>query len=88
MNVKQFLVNELLELHCRLKGLEKENGNLHSKCLLLEQVRLDDRKFQFWTCFPNYEAFKALFNYLEGVGARGRMRDTGEVVKCFQRILT
>lgn len=88
MNVKQFLVNELLELHCRLKGLEKENENLHSKCLLLEQVRLDDRIFQFWTCFPNYEAFKTLFNYLEGVGAIGRMRDTGEVAKCFQRILT
>ena len=46
MNVKQFLVNELLELHYRFKGLEKENENMHSKCLLLEQVRLFDRKFQ------------------------------------------
>ena len=36
--------------------------------------RLDERKFQFWTGFPIYETFRALFNYLEGVGAIGRMR--------------
>ena len=60
---------------------------------LLEQVRLDDRKFQFWTGFSNYGTFKAflkrcLTTSMEGVGAIGRMRDTGEVVKRFQRILT
>ena len=74
MNIEQSIVNELLELHCRVKELEEENENLRSKCLLLEQVRLDDRKFQFWTEFPNYETFMALLNYLEGVGAIGRMR--------------
>ena len=74
MDVKPSLVNELLELHCRIKELEKENEILRSKCLLLEQVKLADRKFQFWTGFPNYETFKALFNYLEGVGVIGRMR--------------
>ena len=74
MNMEQSVVNELLEVHCRIKELEEENENLRSKCLLLEQVRLDDRKFQFWTGFPNYETFTALFHYLEGVGAIGRMR--------------
>ena len=74
MNMEQSIVNELLEVHSRIKELEEENENLRSKCLLLEQVRLDDRKFQFWPGFPNYETFTALFNYLEGVGARGRMR--------------
>lgn len=74
MNMEPSIVTELQELHCRIKELEEENENLRSKCLLLDQVRLDDRKFQFWTGFPNYEIFTALFNYLEGVGAMGRMR--------------
>ena len=74
MNMEPSIVTELQELHCRIKELEEENENLRSKCLLLDQVRLDDRKFQFWTGFPNYEIFTALFNYLEGVGAIGRMR--------------
>ena len=67
-------VRVLQELHRRRKELEEENENHRSKCVLLDQVRLDDRKFQFWTGFPNYEIFTALFNYLEGVGAIGRMR--------------
>ena len=74
LNVKQSIVDELLELHCRIKELEGENEKLRSKCLLLEEVRLDDSKFQFWTGFPNYGTYKALFNYLEGVGALGKMR--------------
>ena len=74
LNVEQSVVNELSELHCRIKELEEENEKLRSKCLLLENVRLDDKKFQFWTGFPNHGTFKALFNYLESVGALGRMR--------------
>lgn len=74
MNMEPSIVNELQELHCRIKELEEENENLRSKCLLLDQVRLNDRNFQFWTGFPNYETFTALFNYLEGVRAIGRMR--------------
>ena len=70
LNVEQSIVNELLELHYRIKELEEENKKLRSKCLLLEEVRLDDRKFQYWTGFPNYGTFKALFTYLEGVGDR------------------
>ena len=73
LNVEQSVVNELSELHCRIKELEEENEKLRSKCLL-ENVRLDDKKFQFWTGFPNHGTFKALFNYLESVGALGRMR--------------
>ena len=74
MNMEPSIVNELQQLRCRVKEIEGENENVCSKCLLLGQVRLDDRKFQFWTGFPTYETFTALFNYLEGVGAIGRMR--------------
>ena len=50
----------------------------------------------FGLVFPiiaNYGTFKAflklcLSTSMEGVGAIGRMRDTGDVVKRFQRILT
>ncbi|KAL9982931.1 hypothetical protein ACROYT_G005046 [Oculina patagonica] len=74
LNVEQSIVNELLQLHCRVKELEEENEKLRSKCLLLEDLNLDDKKFQFWTGFPNYGTFKALFDYLESVGALERLR--------------
>ncbi|KAL9978094.1 hypothetical protein ACROYT_G015575 [Oculina patagonica] len=74
LNVEHSILNELLQLHCRVKELEEENEKLRSKCLLLEDLKLDDKKFQFWTGFPNYGTFKALFDYLESVGALGRLR--------------
>ena len=54
------MVDELLALHCRVKELEGENEKLQSKRLLVEEVRLDDSKFQYWTGFPNYGTFNAL----------------------------
>ena len=72
--MEQSIVSQLSQLHCRVKELEEENEKLRSKFLILEDLRLGHNKFQFWTGFPNHGTFKALFNYLESVGALGRMR--------------
>ncbi|XP_028410619.1 uncharacterized protein LOC114533309 [Dendronephthya gigantea] len=43
----------------------KKKKNLRSRCLILAQLKHDDSSFQFWTGFPNYGSFSALFQYLE-----------------------
>lgn len=75
LNVEQSIVSERSQLHCGVKELEEENEKFRSKCLPLEDLRLDDKKFELWTRFANrHETFKALFNYLESLGTLGRMR--------------
>lgn len=50
--------------------LEEENVKLRSKCPILEELKHDDAKFQYWTGFPNYSTFKALYDYLDAVGVQ------------------
>lgn len=54
-------------------GLEKANGHIASlqKHLLpLERVIVDDASIKFYTGFPNWSTFMAIFNYLD-LGIKG-----------------
>lgn len=81
VNVDQSIVDEMLLLNKRIADLEKENDSLRSKCLILENIKLDDKKFQFWTGFPNYATFKALFDYLDGVALQKKKNWRGSETK-------
>lgn len=62
------ILHELTSFQSKVIELENENQKLRAKCLLLDQIKLDNDKFHFWTSLPNYDTFKALFNYLNAVG--------------------
>lgn len=74
LRVGDSFIKELSRLQRKVKELEDENGKLHSNCLLLEDVKTHDKQFQFWTGFPNYESFKALYDYLDSI-ALGKKRN-------------
>ena len=74
LRVGDSFIKELSRLQRKVKELEDENGKLRSKCLLLEDVKTHDKHFQFWTGFPNYQSFKALYDYLDSI-ALGKKRN-------------
>ena len=54
-----------LEAECASKvQLEKAHEDLLRKAISLDVIQNDERSCQFWTGFPNYGTFKALFNFL------------------------
>ena len=63
------LKSELQQLKRENKSLKSKHDELSSKyqlCVLrLEHVIASDVNFKFYTSFPNYETFKAFFNYLQ-----------------------
>ena len=45
--------------------LEAEHQNAKDIIVTLENIKASDKECQFYTGFPNYDAFHALCNYLE-----------------------
>lgn len=82
----QSVVDEMVLLNRKIADLKKENNYLRSKCLILENIKLDDKRFQFWTGFPNYATFKALFDYLDCVALQKKKNWRGSEMK--SKILT
>lgn len=62
------ILQELTSLQSKVNELRNENQQLRGKRLLLDQSKLDNDKFNFWTSLPNYDTFKTLFKYLNVVG--------------------
>ncbi|PFX12728.1 hypothetical protein AWC38_SpisGene23269 [Stylophora pistillata] len=86
LKVDQLVVDEMVLLNRKIADLKKENNYLRSKCLILENIKLDDKRFQFWTGFPNYATFKALFDYLDCVALQKKKNWRGSEMK--SKILT
>lgn len=86
LKVDQSVVDGMVLLNRKIADLEKENNYLCSKCLILENIKLDDKRFQFWTGFPNYATFKALFDYLDCVALQKKKNWRGSEMK--SKILT
>ena len=57
--------NELQELYTKIAQLEEENYKLRERCISLDQIKQSSESCQFWTGFPNYGTFKALFDFLD-----------------------
>ena len=57
--------NELQELYTKIAQLEEENYKLRERCISLDQIKQLSESCQFWTGFPNYGTFKALFDFLD-----------------------
>lgn len=69
---------ELKHLHEKVQQLEDEKTYYRERCLVLEDVKCNDKKFQFWTGFPNYGTFKALYDYLDSVWLKNKRNWRGK----------
>ena len=56
---------EHIQLQQRILHLEEENKALKKRVLSLDQVKDNDKEFQFWTNLPNFAVFESLAKYLE-----------------------
>lgn len=56
---------DYVQLQCKVKELEQELESVKDRVLSLENIMNNDRKFQQWTNFPNYEVLLAAAEYLE-----------------------
>lgn len=81
LNIDKKITDELSKLHQRIAELEEENDYLKKRCLSIESIMLDDKKFQFFTGFPNYSTFKALFDYLDSVALHKKKNWRGAETK-------
>ena len=67
LTVDKSIVEEMSALYQKVAFLEEENNELRTRCLTLENIKDDNKKFQCFTGLPNYATFKALFDYLDSV---------------------
>ena len=67
LTVDKSIVDEMSALCQKVASLEEENNELRTRCLTLENIKEDNKKFQCFTGLPNYATFKALFEYLDSV---------------------
>ena len=79
LTVDKSIVEEMSALYQKVASLEEENNELRTRCLTLENIKDDNKKFQCFTGLPNYATFKALFDYLDSAALQ--KRKTGEVLK-------
>ena len=59
------LIEIMRELQEKLTSLEKENSKLKERLITLEDIQTSEKLCSFYTGFPNYGTFKALFDYLK-----------------------
>lgn len=67
------LLEIISELNKKVEDLEQENEQLKKKCITLDQIKASEEDCQYWTGFPNYGTFKALFDYLENAASTKRV---------------
>ena len=67
LTVDKSIADEMSALYQKVASLEEENNELRTRCLTLENIKEDNKKFQCFTGLPNYATFKALFQYLDSV---------------------
>lgn len=66
------LIEKLGELQDKVTSLERENLELKERLISIEDIQESEQLCRFYTGFPNYRTFKALFDYLEDVAATKR----------------
>ena len=66
------LIEIIRELQEIVTSLEKENLKLWEKLITLEDIQTSEKLCSFYTGFPNYGTFKALYNYFKDAAATKR----------------
>ena len=66
------LIEIVRELQEKVTSLEKENLKLKERLITLEDIQTSEKLCSFYTGFPNYGTFKALFDYLKDAAATKR----------------
>ena len=56
---------DILENMKELEELKVQNERYKSQVLGLEEIKENPNRMQFWTRFPNYDTFYALYEYLK-----------------------
>ncbi|XP_013380134.1 uncharacterized protein LOC106151426 [Lingula anatina] len=62
---KQQNLTKIQQLEKEVTELKEQISDLKGKFLRLENIKDDDRKFQFWTNLPNFLVFSSLCDYLK-----------------------
>ena len=68
------------ELQDRVTALEKENSELKERTVSIEHIRESDQLCRFYTGFPNYGTYKALFDYLKDAVTKKRCWRGEEII--------
>ena len=68
------------ELQDRVTALEKENSELKERTVSIEHIRESDQLCRFYTGFPNYGTYKALFDYLKDAATKKRCWRGEEII--------
>ena len=66
------LIEIMRELQEKVTSLEKEISKLNERLITLEDIQTSEKLCSFYTGFPNYGTFKALFYYLKDAAATKR----------------
>jgi len=72
------LIEIIRELQEKVTSLEKDNLKLRERMITLDDIQRSEKLCSFYTGFPNYGTFKALFDYLKDAAATKRNWRGGE----------
>ena len=72
------LIEIIRELQEKVKSLEKDNLKLRDRMITLDDIQRSEKLYSFYTGFPSYGTFKALFDYLKDAAATKRNWRGGE----------
>lgn len=72
------LIEIVRELQEKVTSLEKDNLKLRERMITLDDIQRSEKLCSFYTGFPNYGTFKALFDYLKDAAATKRNWRGGE----------
>ena len=72
------LIEIIRELQEKVTSLEKDNLKLRERMITLDDIQRSEKLCSFYTGFPNYGTFKALFDYLKDAAVTKRNWRGGE----------